>query len=112
MPIPTNIHGLENAIEAVVWWGPGTCMLITAHHKPDVRTQSLVVATALIVFGFSDIVEISTGAWWRPWWLLVWKGTCVVTVCWQWYSYHKKLRSLTQPDGNGQSEVRTGQSDL
>jgi len=32
----------------------------------------------LILFGVSDIIEVSTGAFWRPWWLLALKGTCLI----------------------------------
>lgn len=42
------------------------------------RRTSLLAGATFIVFGASDIVETTTGAWWRPWWLLAWKVTCVV----------------------------------
>jgi hypothetical protein len=29
-------------------------------------------------FGLSDLVEVTTGAWWRPWWLLAWKAACLL----------------------------------
>ena len=48
-------------------------------------------AATLTLFGLSDIVEIQTGAWWQPWWLLVWKGACIsglVLLLWIWYSNH------------------------
>ena len=32
---------------------------------------------SFFAFGISDFVEIHTGAWYRPWWLLAWKATCV-----------------------------------
>lgn len=92
MQIPTDIHGLGNAIEAVVWWVLGICMVIAAYAKPVARRQCLIAAIALVLFGCSDIVEISTGAWWRPWWLLVWKGACIAVLCWQWYTH--RLRSI------------------
>jgi hypothetical protein len=47
-----------------------------------------VAAAVLLAFGGSDVVETRTGAWWHPWWLLVWKGLCVVAlvvlVGWWW----------------------------
>lgn len=96
MQLPSDIHGLGNAIEAVVWWILGICMLLAAYYKPQFRQQSLTVAAGLIAFGCSDIVEISTGAWWRPWWLLVWKAACVILLCWQWYVYRRD-RQLSTP---------------
>jgi hypothetical protein len=29
---------------------------------------------------FSDLVEARTGAWWKPWWLFVWKAACVLLM--------------------------------
>jgi hypothetical protein len=35
------------------------------------------MAIILILFGISDFVEMVSGAWWQPWWLLVWKALCI-----------------------------------
>jgi hypothetical protein len=45
------------------------------------RWNLLLAAVALLAFGLSDIVEAGTGAWWRPWWLLVWKLTALLALC-------------------------------
>ena len=46
------------------------------------RTPKVFAAASavLALFGVSDFVEIHTGAWWRPWWLLVWKGLCLAIL--------------------------------
>jgi len=36
-----------------------------------------MAAVAFLAFAGTDLVEMQTGAWWRPWWLLVWKAACV-----------------------------------
>lgn len=36
-------------------------------------------AFVFAVYGLSDLIESSTGAWWQPWWLLLMKGACIVT---------------------------------
>jgi hypothetical protein len=60
--------------EACLWW-------IIAIICPAKRARrSLLTGIALISFGASDVVEAQTGAWWRPWWLLAWKGACVVAI--------------------------------
>lgn len=33
-----------------------------------------------VAFGLSDVVEMGTGAWWRPWWLFAWKAACVLAL--------------------------------
>jgi len=53
---------------------------------PDrIRTWPLLAgAVVFVLFGISDLVETQTGAWWKPWWLLVWKVLCVhamLTLC-------------------------------
>ena len=50
--------------------GVTTPGLAKAHH--------ILLASILILFGVSDFVEMVTGAWWQPWWLLVWKGLCLI----------------------------------
>ena len=42
------------------------------------RPLFLLIGIALLLFGVSDIVEMWSGAWWKPWWLLVWKAGCVI----------------------------------
>jgi hypothetical protein len=37
-----------------------------------------VAALLFLVFGISDFVEITTGGWYKPWWLLLWKASCLV----------------------------------
>jgi hypothetical protein len=36
----------------------------------------------LVLFGISDLIEIFTGAWWRPWPLLMLKGCCLAGFLW------------------------------
>ncbi len=45
--------------------------------RPTNRTRTITAAVVFLACGRSDIVEVETGAWWRPWWLLVWKGSCI-----------------------------------
>gem|GEM_PF-3089523 len=51
---------------------------------------SAAASVFLALFGVSDFVEVHTGAWWRPWWLLAWKGDCIfalagIYVWWRWW---------------------------
>lgn len=61
-----------NLLEAALWWV--VAVVVVA------RWRLWGVAAALVLFGLSDVVETRTGAWWRPWWLLAWKGACVLIV--------------------------------
>jgi uncharacterized membrane protein HdeD (DUF308 family) len=67
---------LFNLVEGFFWIGLAVWILLSTfisskHHKA-------LLAVILILFGISDFVEMATGAWWRPWWLLVWKALCVL----------------------------------
>ena len=82
-----NFHSVGNAIEAVLWLLIAAILLVAGFRSPASRYRCWLIAAVLIAFGISDVVEIRTGAWWRPWWLLAWKGSCIVTfilLCWKW----------------------------
>ena len=44
------------------------------------RINRLITTIIFLLFGGSDIVEVQTGAWWSPWWLFVWKASCVLSM--------------------------------
>lgn len=72
---------LANLVEAALWIVLGLGFLTYGLWKKlPVRGSWLVVAITLLFFGGSDVVEVRTGAWWRPWWLFVWKAACVITL--------------------------------
>lgn len=74
-----------NYVEAVFWmvasfvaWRSSRGM------EPAKQKNARLASIALFLFGISDLVETQTGAWWRPWWLLIWKTSCVLAllICW------------------------------
>jgi hypothetical protein len=67
----------SNYFECCFWIAIGLGFAIAAFVKGP-RGMCLITAGTLVLFGVSDYVEAQTGAWWRPWWLLVWKGGCLV----------------------------------
>jgi hypothetical protein len=72
---------LGNHIEACFWILLGVAFAGAALRlRAGSRRHCLVAAFVLVVFGCSDLVEAQTGAWWRPWWLLAWKGACVLAL--------------------------------
>jgi hypothetical protein len=77
-----------NLIEAFLWAGVAVGVLIFSKRLPDKRRRIAHFAAAtFFLFGISDLVEIHTGAWWRPVWLFLWKGVCIgsLVVCWMRY---------------------------
>jgi hypothetical protein len=71
-----SFFATSNYIEGALWGSIGVGFVIHAICKRGSFT-SIIAAIAFFAFGASDVVEAHTGAWWRPWWLLVWKGICL-----------------------------------
>jgi hypothetical protein len=69
-----------NAIEAVWWFACGGLMWRFSQRHAIHRTLARCTAIALLTFGASDVIEVFTGAWWRPWWLAVIKIACGVSI--------------------------------
>ena len=44
------------------------------------RRDQFILALAFAGFGLSDWIEVRTGAWGRPWWLLALKAICVLMI--------------------------------
>lgn len=70
-----SIFQLANIAEGVLWSSVG--LVVALVYK---RRTSSLIAIVLLFFGASDWIEAATGAWWRPWWLLVWKLACVAIL--------------------------------
>lgn len=72
---------MANYLEAVLWGGFAiVCFIAAARTTGITRRCSAVAGLTLLAFGGSDVVEVSTGAWWRPWWLFAWKALCLVVL--------------------------------
>ncbi len=70
-----------NGLEAARWFLLSVIVVVRA--RDDSRSQrcwTAALAVVLFVFGVSDVIEIFTGAFWRPWWLLLINGYCVVSI--------------------------------
>lgn len=64
-----------NSIEALVWVTIGV-FLLSSSKKLAVNSPKkdvVFLGILFVAFGSSDVVEVYTGAWWEPWWLLTWK---------------------------------------
>ena len=68
-----------NAFEVMLWTGMGT-LLIRSRSDSRFSWHRWVAGVTLLLFAGSDAVEFTTGAWWKPWWLLLWKVLCVICL--------------------------------
>jgi hypothetical protein len=77
----TRAFQISNYIEAGLWSSIGIGFAIAALRQKGVeRKRCLIAAVTFVLFGISDLVESQTGAWYRPIWLLGWKGVCVLVL--------------------------------
>ena len=96
-----------NYIEAGLWTAIGTGFLLHASLKHG-RASSLIAAIAFLFFALSDVIETRTGAWWRPWWLLAMKGSClaVFLVLLARYVTAKRAHAATPGTAHPQTSTR------
>ncbi len=69
MPDPTAWF---NLVEGIFWIALACVICYRSPHR--------ALPLWLALFGISDFIEIRTGAWWSPSWLLILKGACLVGI--------------------------------
>lgn len=103
-----NLHSIGNQLEASVWFLVAlVCLFKAPRDNSNVAWLGIVAAAAFVLFGVSDIVEIQTGAWWRPWWLLAWKAGCVLTFVWLWWKTRQVACSEAENDPKNPADRTT-----
>ena len=90
----TRAFQISNYIEAGLWTCIGVGFALAAFRQSGlVRRQCWIAAISFILFGISDLVESTTGAWYRPLWLLLWKGLCLLIFAWLLIKYIRRRRT-------------------
>ena len=81
-----------NLCEGLLWIliGVGFVVLLRKREHADLR---LAASVLFVTFGVSDFVEMWSGGWYRPWWLLAWKAAdiCGLVLL---YALFRKRRKL------------------
>ncbi|MEZ6083758.1 MAG: hypothetical protein R3E58_07400 [Phycisphaerae bacterium] len=96
MNLQTNsFFKTANFVEAGIWISIGIAFACFALTKSPFHKRAFAAAIVFVLFGVSDVVETQTGAWWRPWWLLCWKGLCILSML-MLYVRHKLGRIATE----------------
>ena len=68
-------HNLYNAFEAGLWTAVALA-LACRPTPPRARRYRWGLVAVLLAFAASDVWELNTGAWWRPWPLCALKFAC------------------------------------
>jgi len=76
-----QIYVNGNYSEALIWFLLAIGFAVNAGKTSGrTRINRLITTLIFLLFGGSHIVEVQTGAWWSPWWLFVWKATCILSM--------------------------------
>ena len=75
-----DILAVLNSLEAVFWMTIGVIVWMNSRTSIQHRKLGRFAAVWFVLFGISDIFEVYSGAWWRPWPLLVLKASCLVML--------------------------------
>ena len=76
-----TVYSMGNYIEACIWELIGIIFIVKSIKSTRKNSHLfLIAAINFSLFGISDIVEVQTGAWWHPWWLFLWKISCVFVM--------------------------------
>jgi hypothetical protein len=76
-----HIYVNGNYLEAFLWFCFAIGFAVNAGKTSGkTRINRLITTLTFLFFAGSDIVEVQTGAWWSPWWLFVWKASCVLSM--------------------------------
>jgi len=76
---PGRVFFAFNLCEGLLWIGVAMALAVAFHRTHQYRDYALAGGLIFLAFGISDFVELGTGAWYRPWWLLLWKAACVLS---------------------------------
>jgi hypothetical protein len=102
----TDPEVIGNYIEGGFWILIGIVLGFAGRKaNPAFQKLSRFASGVFILFGASDWVEAQTGAWWRPIWLLVWKGLCLITLAFCYWKYRRIRKDLAR---QARSENITG----
>ena len=89
-----TIHTWFNLGEALLWIAIAVVIAARALRTGSTsRGIQVALVMAFFAFGISDLVEMRTGAWWRPWWLFAWKAVCVVVLAMVFYRFFRIRKS-------------------
>jgi membrane-bound metal-dependent hydrolase YbcI (DUF457 family) len=89
------IERVYNWAEVVLWGAIAVVCLIRAlTHKGIKRCLLAVAAVSFAIFAVTDVLEVESGAWWEPPWLLALKVACVASVLLVWREWHRRFRPV------------------
>jgi hypothetical protein len=85
-----SVFYIFNFCEAILWISIGVgCAVVLIRKRKSVDLM-LVTSFLFLAFGVSDFVEMKTGGWYKPWWLLLWKASCLLGLAVIYLMFHRR----------------------
>ena len=81
-----------NLVEAGIWFLCALALAWKLRGAGPLRGIYGTLCAGFLVFSVSDLIESRTGAWWRPWWLLVMKAACAAVFLFGFRAYYRVRR--------------------
>lgn len=69
-----HVFSVFNLCEGLLWLGIAVGFGFVYHKRRQNAALMAAAGLLFMTFGLSDFVEIQTGGWYKPWWLLAWKA--------------------------------------
>lgn len=102
-----NVFRRFNRAEGIFWIVLGLGFFVVMAR----RRQNLDLMTAagllFVAFGLSDFVEIQTGGWYKPWWLLAWKAANLAGFLVVYLSFRRRA-TISEPAQHTPASSRIG----
>jgi hypothetical protein len=86
-----------NLCEGLLWCGIAVGFVVVLTRKRQNVDLMLAAMFLFMVFGISDFVEITTGGWYKPWWLLLWKASCLAGFAAVYVLFRRRRQSSDAP---------------
>ena len=93
-----------NFVEGVLWCAIALVMAVAAFRYRGHRDLVLIACALFVAFGASDFVEMTTGAWYHPWWLLAWKAVNVMGLVAVYVVYRRRRAGSQDSEAGDRDE--------
>jgi hypothetical protein len=106
-----QLHAIFNVAEAIFWVVVAVVVAVSATlSHPAFRRLGFLAAAVFLAFAITDLIEVKTGAWYRPWWLLGYNAACLAAIVGCYVRYLLVRRALAASDA-AQRTARTEPGD-
>lgn len=85
-----ELDQILNLAEGILWISIACVFLVRLHRLQQNRDLAITCSIAFALFGVSDLIEISTRAWYQPLPLFILKAVCVVSFITVYIIYRRR----------------------